>query len=123
MEQEIGLCIIDEKGRKGMTTIGTAGIAASIVMWSIFFLVGMPSFLQFMVFLASWVGYMGLWQSGFSFCEEHARFHKGASRNLHKQSFLFALGITTFIFAFAILITPVPGTVIKETFMRVLEGL
>src|SRR4030042_1407137 len=134
-----GMCV-DKSTRDRKVIIGTAGISISAFLWLLFFFTGLGGYMRLLIFIPSWIGFLAIWQSRLSFCEEHALRHKtetvltkisdylGIEKQMtkgtrvHAYSWMLALIVTTIVFTAALFISPVPAPLMKDAYMRVLEG-
>ena len=114
-----GMCNMNGRMKDRWDTIGTVGISAGATLWLIFILSGFPSYWQ-AVFIPSWIGFFGIWQSKLPFCsfpEERAvpgrvRFLMGA---------LAAVAVTT-VLAAGLLVSPMPASEMERFYTRLMQA-
>ena len=117
-----GLCNMDEGERKRRLAIGIAGVSMAAALWLQLIFSSAPPYYQAIVFIPGWIGFLGIWQSGLSYCSDHELYHKGLSRR-HFYSAIAAALFTTGLFSIGLFISPIPSTVMKEAYMRLQEGI
>ena len=134
-----GMCV-NRNTRETKAMVGAAGISLSAFLWLLFLSTGIGGYMRLLIFIPSWIGFLGIWQSRLSFCQEHALRHKtetiftrisdyfGVEKQMtkstraHTYSWMLALIVTSVIFTMAMFISPVPAPIMKDSYMRVLEG-